>query len=69
MPACVRCDHLHIDCRCAEACNNLGVLYKDLEAMELAMQSYRLALTMRPNFPEVRAPAQLCCMLLALDHS
>jgi hypothetical protein len=45
------------------------VLYKDLEAMELAMQSYRLALTMRPNFPEVRAPAQLCCMLLALDHS
>ncbi len=45
---------LHFNPECAEAHNNLGVLYKEQDNMERAVQCYTAALSVRPNFPQVR---------------
>ena len=48
---------LHFNPTCAEAYNNLGVLYRDRENLEKAVECYMAALTIRPNFPQVRGEA------------
>ncbi|GFH15820.1 TPR_REGION domain-containing protein, partial [Haematococcus lacustris] len=37
---------------CAEAHNNLGVIYKRRENLEKAMECYAAALTVKPDFPQ-----------------
>ena len=44
---------LHFNPACAEAYNNLGVLYKERDNLERAVECYMAALTIRPNFPQV----------------
>ena len=48
---------LHFNPTCAEAYNNLGVLYRDRENLEKAVECYMAALTIRPNFPQVQGEA------------
>ena len=45
---------LHFNPACAEAHNNLGVLYKERDNLERAVECYMAALTIRPNFPQAR---------------
>jgi len=44
---------LHFNPTCVEAHNNLGVLYKERDNLEKAVECYMAALTIRPNFPQV----------------
>ncbi|GJM88136.1 hypothetical protein PR202_ga04163 [Eleusine coracana subsp. coracana] len=43
---------LHFNPRCAEACNNLGVIYKDRDNLDKAVECYQMALSIRPNFSQ-----------------
>jgi tetratricopeptide (TPR) repeat protein len=43
----------HFNPGCAEAWNNLGVLYKEADNLERAAECYMSALNTRPNFPQV----------------
>lgn len=44
---------IHFNPVCAEAYNNLGVLHKERDNLERAVQCYTAALALRPNFPQV----------------
>ena len=44
---------LNFNPACAEAHNNLGVLYKEGGNLERAVECYQSALTIRPDFPQV----------------
>ena len=46
---------LNFNPACAEAHNNLGVLYKERDNLERAVECYLNALTIRPDFPQVWA--------------
>ncbi len=48
---------LNFNPACAEAHNNLGVLYKERDNLERAVECYLNALTIRPDFPQVQASA------------
>jgi Flp pilus assembly protein TadD len=37
---------------CAEAHNNLGVIYKERDNLERAVECYTAALSVKPNFPQ-----------------
>ncbi|VAI43453.1 unnamed protein product [Triticum turgidum subsp. durum] len=43
---------LHFNPRCAEACNNLGVIYKDRDNLDKAVECYQMALSIKPNFSQ-----------------
>eukprot|EP00897_Mesotaenium_endlicherianum_P006101 jgi/Mesen1/5519/ME000279S04732 len=43
---------LHFNPQCAEACNNLGVIYKDRDNLEKAVECYQKALTIKPSFSQ-----------------
>ncbi|KAM3239823.1 hypothetical protein ACQJBY_053485 [Aegilops geniculata] len=43
---------LHFNPRCAEACNNLGVIYKDRDNLDKAAECYQMALSIKPNFSQ-----------------
>ncbi|KAI3735994.1 hypothetical protein L6452_15523 [Arctium lappa] len=42
----------HFNPYCAEACNNLGVIYKDRDNLDKAVECYQLALSIKPNFSQ-----------------
>jgi Flp pilus assembly protein TadD len=42
----------HFNPHCAEACNNLGVLYKDRDNLDKAVECYQMALSIKPNFAQ-----------------
>ena len=42
----------------AEAYNNLGVIYKERDNLEKAIECYITALCIKPNFPQVST----CCV-------
>ncbi|KAG0497293.1 hypothetical protein HPP92_001984 [Vanilla planifolia] len=43
---------LHFNPHCAEACNNLGVIYKDRDNLDKAVECYQTALSIKPNFSQ-----------------
>ncbi|KAM3296288.1 hypothetical protein ACQJBY_038554 [Aegilops geniculata] len=43
---------LHFNPRCAEACNNLGVIYKDRDNLDKAVECYQMALSIKSNFSQ-----------------
>jgi protein O-GlcNAc transferase len=49
---------LHFNPQCAEACNNLGVIYKDRDNLDKAVECYTVSLTartlLRSSFQAVR---------------
>ncbi|XP_019103322.2 probable UDP-N-acetylglucosamine--peptide N-acetylglucosaminyltransferase SPINDLY [Beta vulgaris subsp. vulgaris] len=42
----------HFNPQCAEACNNLGVIYKDHENLDKAVKCYQMALSIKPSFSQ-----------------
>ncbi|OIW21396.1 hypothetical protein TanjilG_02563 [Lupinus angustifolius] len=42
----------HFNPHCVEACNNLGVIYKDRDNLDKAVECYQLALSIKPNFSQ-----------------
>lgn len=44
---------VHLNPNCVEAHNNLGVIFKEKDNMERAVECYMAALSIRPNFPQV----------------
>jgi protein O-GlcNAc transferase len=43
---------LHFNPHCPEACNNLGVIYKDRDNLDRAVECYQMALAIKPNFSQ-----------------
>lgn len=43
---------VHFDPRCAEAYNNMGVIFKEQENLEKALKYYHLAIQCNPRFAQ-----------------